>query len=413
MNPSFFIAWRQYRYTGKSKLTSSVSRIAVFGIALCAAVMILSIAIVTGFKKEIRNKVIGFGGHIQISNYDSNNSYETTPIRNQPEFIKELKVLPGVKNIQQYAYKAGILKTSTEFQGVVLKGIGPEFDWSFFGQNMIQGQTFLVNDSIRSNLVLVSTTIARMLNLEVGDTVGMYFIQDPPRVRKLIISGIYETSFEELDKVYVLCDIGQIRKLNNWDDNQVSGLEMLVNDYDILPEVFLRTNEIVGAGLSEDGSVLKVESIWDLYPQVFDWLKLQDINVLIIIILMLAVAGFNMIAGILVLVLEKTNEIGLLKAFGANNLLIKKVFLWHSAFILIKGLFWGNLIGILLVFFQMRTHFLKLDQASYYISYVPAEIQWQPVLILNLGILVTVITILLIPLAVISKFKPAETIRYN
>ena len=398
---------------GNRNISGSLVNVAVFGIALCIAVMIVAIAILTGFKKEIRNKVVGFGSHIQIINYDSNTSYETQPISKNQDFYPELISTKGIVHVQEFATKAGIIKTNKEIQGVVLKGIGPDFDWSFFKQNMVEGTTFVVTDSAKTNSVVISRKIAKLLKLKLGDSFAMYFIQNPPRMRKFKICGIYETSVEEMDKVFVLADIGHIRKLNNWDDDKISGYEINVGDFDKIDEMTAKVNDIVGYSLSEKGTALRVMGIKEKYPQLFDWLNLQDMNVVIILVLMLAVSGFNMISGLLILILDRTNMVGLLKALGSNNKSLRRIFIFESGFLILKGLFWGNLIGIGLCLLQSYTGFIHLDPTSYYIDRVPININLMHVLLLNAGTIVITILMLIIPSFIISKFSPAETIRYS
>jgi len=410
----FFVARRQMVYKdGTRNISSSLVNVAVFGIALCIAVMIVSVAILTGFKKEIRNKVIGFGSHIQIVNYDANSSYETKPISYNQEFLPELKATPGIRHVQEFATKAGIIKTGKDIQGVVLKGVGPDFDWSFFKKNLVEGKTFKVVNSVKTNEVLISKYISKLLKLKLGDDFAMYFVQDPPRVRKFKICGIYETSVEEMDKIFVLADIGHVRKLNDWTDDQVSGFEINVGDFDKIDEMAMRVNDIVGYSFTEQGTSLRVKSIKDIYPQIFDWLNLQDMNVLIILVLMLAVSAFNMISGLLILILDRTNMIGILKALGSSNKSVRQIFIFESGFLIFKGLFWGNLIGIGLCVFEQYTGIFKLDAASYYIDHVPVNISVWYLAALNFGTIVITILMLIIPSYIVSKFSPAETIRYS
>jgi len=375
--------------------------------------MIVAIAILTGFKKEIRNKVVGFGSHIQIVNYDSNTSYETQPISKNQDFYPELVNTKGIVHVQEFATKAGIIKTNKEIQGVVLKGIGPDFDWSFFKQNMVEGKPFTVNDSVKTNSVVISKKLAKLLKLKLDDSFAMYFIQNPPRMRKFKICGIYETSVEEIDKVFVLVDIGHIRKLNNWEDDKISGYEINVGDFDKIDEMTLKVNDIVGYSLSEKGTALRVMGIKEKYPQLFDWLNLQDMNVIIILVLMFVVSGFNMISGLLILILDRTNMVGLLKALGSNNKSLREIFIFESGYLILKGLFWGNLFGIGLCLLQSYTGFLKLDPTSYYINHVPININLWHILLLNAGTMVITILMLILPSYIISKFSPAETIRYS
>jgi len=387
--------------------------IAVIGVALSLAVMIVSVSIVTGFKKEITNKIVGFGSHIQILNFDSNESYETQPIRKDQEFLSKLKAEPYVVNVQEFATKAGIIKSGSDIQGVVLKGIGSDFDWTFFRNYIIKGTTFTVTDSVRSNKVLISRYIANLLKMDVGDEFIMYFIQDPPRMRRFEVSGIYETSLEEFDRTYVLADIKHIQRLNDWNENQISGFEITVSDFRHLDELTYNVMNIVGYGFEEDESRLKVINIDEKYPQIFDWLNLQDMNVLIILLLMLIVAGVNMVAGLLILILDRTNMIGILKALGAGNVSIRKVFLYQSGFLIIKGLFWGNLIGISICLTQKYFQILKLDQTSYYLTAVPVNLNFYHLAGLNIITCIVIILILIIPSVVISKISPAQAIKFN
>jgi lipoprotein-releasing system permease protein len=315
MNLPYFIADRLIR--GRREETSfskPVNVIAVIGIALGLAVMIIAVAVLTGFKEEIREKVVGFGSHIQVVNMDSNFSYETTPVSRNQDFVQKIRDLKGVRHIQVFATKAGIIKTDEEIQGVVLKGIGTDYDWSYFANNLVEGSVFTVSDTGRSDRVIISRKIADMLRLRTGDSFAMIFVQEPPRMRKFVISGIYETSLEEFDKIYVFCDIGQIQRLNNWEEDQVSGFEVYLNDFDDMDILADAVWQSIGFRVSEEETNFKVQSIRSKYPQIFDWLNFQDVNVIIIILLMLLVAGFNMISGLLILILEKTNMIGVLKA---------------------------------------------------------------------------------------------------
>jgi lipoprotein-releasing system permease protein len=318
------------------------------------AVMILAVAILTGFKQQIREKVVGFGANIQIMNFDSNISFETTPVSDTQNFIPEIKRIPGIKHIQVFATKAGIIRTDEDIQGVVLKGIGKDFDWSYFKSNMVDGSVFTVTDTGRTDKVIISKQIADMLRLKTGDSFAMLFIQDPPRMRKFTISGIYETSLEEFDKMYVFCDIGHIQRLNGWRDDQVSGFEVFINDFGKLDELTAAVRDAVGYKIAEEETKFKVTNIRTRYPQIFDWLNFQDINVIVIILLMLIVAGFNMISGLLILILEKTNMIGVLKSLGTEDITIRRVFLYQAAYLIGKGLFWGNLIGIGLAYIQLN-----------------------------------------------------------
>ena len=414
MNTELFIAKRIFSdKTVKKGISQPIVSIAVFGIALGLAVMILSVAIVTGFKSEISNKVIGFGSHIQIVNYDTNISFETAPIfKNQP-FYKDIENLKGIKSLQEFAIKAGIIKTKTDIQGIVLKGVDESFDWTFFDENMIEGNSFRVTDTSKTNDIIVSKYLANLLNLHVGDRIAAYFIQDPPRMRPFKISGIYETSLAEFDEKFALVDIQHIQKLNNWAEDQITGFEVLIDDYSEMDKMTKDVRDIVGFHFNPDGTKLRVMSIKEKYPQIFDWLNLTDMNVYIILALMIAVAGFNMVSGLLILILERTNMIGILKAVGTSNWSIRKIFLYQSGFLISKGLFWGNVIGIAICILQSEFQIFKLDPASYYLEAVPINLKVWHILALNSGTLLITVFMLVIPSYIISRLSPEKTIRFN
>ena len=414
MNLPYFIAHRLIK--GRRQETSfsrPINVIAVTGIALGLAVMIVAVAVLTGFKQQIRNKIVGFGSNIQILNFDSNLSLETVPISDTQSFIPRIRAMDGIRHVQVFATKAGIIKMSEAIQGVVLKGIGSDFDWKFFESNIVDGSIFTVTDTGRTNQVIISKKISDMLRLKTGDSFAMYFVQDPPRSRKFTISGIYETSLEEFDKLYVFCDIGHIKRLNGWTDDQVSGFEIFIDDFDRLDEMTMAVSDEVGYRLLEDETKFKVTNIRLRYPQIFDWLNFQDMNVFIIITLMLLVAGFNMISGLLILILERTNMIGILKALGSSNGTIRKMFLYQASYLIVKGLLWGNIIGIGLAFLQLKTGLISLDPASYYIKRVPVNLELSHIILLNLGTMAVIILMLLVPSQLISRITPVKAIRYD
>jgi lipoprotein-releasing system permease protein len=414
MNLPYFIAQRliKGRRAGTS-FSRPINVIAIIGIAMGLAVMILAVAILTGFKLQIREKIVGFGSNIQIVNFDSNLSFETAPIHQGQEFIEKIRKIPGISHIQVFATKAGIIKTDEDFQGVVLKGIGSDFDWTYFRSNMVDGSVFTVTDTARTDKVIISKKISDMLRLETGDSFAMHFVQDPPRMRRFTVSGIYETSLEEFDKIYVFCDIGHIKRLNGWDDDQISGFEIFIKDFDKLDKMTAAVRDAIGYRLKEDDEQFKVTNIRTKYPQIFDWLNFQDVNVIIIILLMLIVAGFNMISGLLILILEKTNMIGVLKALGTDDVTIRRVFLYQAAYLISKGLLWGNIIGIGLAFLQLKTGLITLDPSSYYIKTVPVNLELVHILLLNAGTMAAILFMLLVPSNLISRITPVKAIRYD
>ncbi|HEX2975848.1 MAG TPA: FtsX-like permease family protein, partial [Bacteroidales bacterium] len=369
--------------------------------------------VLTGFKKQIREKVVGFGSHIQIVNFDSNMSLETAPVSDTQKFIPVIKSLPGIKHVQVFATKAGIIKTDNQIQGVKLKGVGSDFDWSYFKENMVEGKAFAVSDTGITNNVVISKIVADMLRLKVGDSFAMIFVQDPPRMRSFKVSGIYETSLEEFDKIYVFCDIRHIQRLNNWSPNQVSGFEVYIDDFDSMYQMTDEVRDVIGYRLAEEETQFKVVNIKTLYPQIFDWLNFQDVNVIIIILLMIIVAGFNMISGILILILEKTNMIGILKALGSDDRTIRRVFLYQAAYLIGKGLLWGNLVGLGLAFFQLKTGTFTLDPSSYYIKTIPINLELIQIVLLNAGTMAAILIMLLVPSKLISRITPVKAIRYD
>lgn len=414
MNLPLFIAQRliKERKQGAS-FSRPINVIAVAGIAVGLAVMLLAVAILTGFKKQITDKITGFGSHIQIVNFDSNISYETSPISSNLPFLPNLRKMQGIRHIQVFGLKAGIIKTEEDIQGVVLKGIGSDFDWSFFKSCLVEGNIFTVSDTSSTNSVLISKKLSSLLRLKTGDSFAMHFIQDPPRMRKFTISGIYETSLEEFDRIYVFCDIHHIRRLNGWKDDEVSGFEIFINDFGKLDQMTMAVRDAAGYRLIPDETRVKVTNIRMRYPQIFDWLGFQDMNVLVIIVLMLVVAGFNMVSGLIILILEKTNMIGILKALGTEDRVIRKIFLHQAAWLILKGLLWGNLIGLGLALLQLHTGLISLDPSSYYIRSVPVNLNAIHLLLLNAGTMAAIIIVLLVPAQLISRITPVKAIRYD
>jgi lipoprotein-releasing system permease protein len=414
LNLEFYIARRLIK---KNEYRNGFSRpivsIAIAGISVGLAVMIVAIAIVTGFKKEIAEKVIGFGAHFQVVNFDSNKSYETLPIYQEQDWVEIVAKMDGVKSIHKYIQKAGIAKSDETLHGVVFKGIDSDFKWDFFEQYLLEGETLTIIDSVRTNNVVLSKYIADALGLKLGDSFGAYFIQDPPRMRRLTVSGIYDTQLEELDKIFIFIDIKQLRRLNDWQNDQITGFEIVIDDFSKLTEYEIILNRLIGNHFSKGGSMLKVRSVKDEYPGIFDWLSLLDMNVWVILILMVTVAGINMISGLLIIILERVNMIGILKSLGARNISIEKIFLYFAGFLISKGLLWGNIIGIGICIIQYYTGIITLDPSSYYVSTVPVNINILHILLLNAGTLIITLLMMILPSLIVSKISPAESIRFD
>ena len=414
MNLEYFIAKRiHFEKKGEKNVSRPAVRIATIGIAVGVAVMLIAIAVVIGFKQEIRNKTIGFGSHIQITNFDNNNSYEMQPIRMSDTLQNQLKAIPNVRHIQRFVTKPGLIKTENDFQGMILKGVGPEFDWSFFKSNLIEGEILNLNDSTPVNEAIISKSIADMMGLKLGDSFLTYFLQDQIRARKFTVKGIYSTNFADYDKLFVITDIRIAQRLNGWDQEYFSGMEILITDFNYLDGVSDQVYALAANRFDAEGNGYFIQTIRQLNPQIFSWLDLLDMNVWVILLLMLAVAGFNMISGLLILILEKTNMIGILKSYGAGNWSIRKIFLYESIFLIGKGMLWGNIIGLLICFVQYQFKIIPLDPVSYYTSTVPITFNWLYIVLLNAGTLIVSVLMLIGPSYLITKISPAAIMRYE
>jgi lipoprotein-releasing system permease protein len=414
LKTGLFIATRlTFNKESRSSFSEPIIRISITGIALSLAVMIIAVSTVTGFKNEIRRKIIGFGSHIQIINYDANNSFETEPISKNQPFLPLLQTIPGIRHVQVFATKPGIIKTKTDIQGAIAKGVGSDFDWSFFAENLVEGSLFAVKDHSKTDKVLISKYFSDLLKLKPGDRFAMYFIDDQPRGRTFTVSGIYRTSLMEFDKQFILVDIGHLQSLNNWDSTQVSGFEILINDYSKLSQISSEVFNIAGVSFNKDGSKLRVINVRDRYPQIFDWLGLIDKNVWVLLGLMLIVSAFNMISGLLIIILDRTTMIGILKALGMNNQGVRSIFLYQSVYLMVKGLFWGNLAGLGICFLQYYFKFLKLNPESYFLEYVPINFNLSHLALLNIGTLLITLAVLTLPSMVIARINPSRTIRFD
>ena len=415
MGSEFFIAKRIYQNKeGERNVSPPAIRVAIISMALGLVVMILSVAIVVGFKKEVRNKVIGFGSHIQITNFDSNTSYETQPIIVDDALINEIHNIPNILHVQKFTTKPGIIKTDEDVLGVILKGIDEDYDWAFFKDNLLEGEILAIHPDSATNNVVISKVIADKLNLKLKDSfITYYFVQDQIRLRKYNITGIYQTNFSDYDKLFIFSDIKQIRRLSGWEEDMVSGLEVLVKDYDKLDDTSMQLYYELQSKQDRLGNILYTRSIKQLNPMIFVWLDILDTNVVVILLLMLVVAGFSMISGLLIIILERANMIGILKALGENNTSIRKIFIYISAFLIAKGLLWGNIIALLICLIQKYFGILKLDPEIYYTSAVPIDLNIFSILLINIGTLIVTLLMLIGPSYLVAKISPAKTIRFE
>ena len=417
MNFEFFLAKRIHfsREKGDNRrVTPPVIRIAMAGIAIGLAVMIISVAIVVGFKKEVRNKVIGFDSHIQLSNFDNNISYESTPIAVSDTLRDVLLHTKGVSRIEVFATKPGIIKTETDFQGVVLKGVDVDYDTTFLKSHLVEGEMIRIDPVIISDQILISRSMANLLHLTCGESFILYFVNDGNvRPRRLRISGIYDTGYSEYDKLFAFGDIKHIRRINEWEDDMVSRVAIYIDNYNDLDDI---TEELYFELIDKKdrlGNIYYARSIKELNPMIFNWLGVLDSNVAIILVLMILVSGFTMISGLLIIILERTNMIGILKALGQKNKNIRKVFIYVSLFLIIKGMCLGNIIGLSFCILQSNFHWLKLNPDTYYINSVPIDLNWISVALINIGSFVVSILMMIAPSYIITKIEPAKSIRFE
>ena len=406
MDLGLFIA---KRISLKSERTYSklIVQIAIVGIMLGLGVMLLSIAIVKGFKTEIREKVRGFNGDIQYIKYDLNSSYENSPFVLNENILAETKNYKGIKQVAPFATKPGIIKANDEVEGVVFKGVDQAYDWSYFDKVLTAGKTINFKDSTQAEKeIIISDFLAKRLNLKVGDDFLMYFIQESLRKRKFEIVGIYNTGVEEVDKTYIIGAISLIKKLNNWNENEVGGYEIRVVDFDQLNKYSANLSNLLPPQI-------KTVSVRDNYPIIFDWLSLLDVNAQVVLGLMLIVAVINMISALLIMILERTNMIGLLKALGETNWGIRKIFLYQALYLVGIGMLLGNIFGLGLGYFQLKTHFFKLDEASYYMKFIPVEFNILDIALINFGTLLICLLVLLVPSMLVSKISPIKAIAFK
>ena len=410
----FFIA-RKIRSGGVSgkKFAGPVLKVAVGGVMVGMIVMILTIAISSGFKREIREKIVGFGGHVQVENLDFNMSFEPNPIRYDSALVNSIKSLEGVRWVQRFASKAGIMSTEQNMQGVVLKGIGHEYDTTFLNSILVEGRLPNTSQETPANEILISALLSQMLYLEEGEEVFIYFFQEQIRVRRFTVVGIFDSNLPEFDKMNVVSDLRHVQRINNWNPDQVAGLEVITSDFDNVQYWGARIEAITAGHISPDGGLLRVRTVYDIHPQIFGWLDLLDMNLVVIIILIIMVAGFNMISGLLIMILERTKMIGVLKALGMEGWPLRKIFLFLATRVTIRGLVWGNAIGIGLCLIQHYFGLVKLDPANYFLDTVPIYLNPLHLLFLNAGVIVAIFLMMVGPSYMARKISPVRAILFD
>lgn len=415
MDWKLFVARRIYRSKeGEKEVSKPAILIATWGIAIGLAVMIVAVAVVVGFKHEVRDKVVGLGSDITITHFDALKSYETIPVMMGDSLMNDLQATEGVKHVQRYSTKPGMIMTDDNFLGMVLKGVAQEYDWTFLRKHLLEGEIPVFSDSASTNRTLISRTIANKLNIHTGDKLYTYYIEgENVRARRLEVAGIYQTNFSLYDDLFLLTDLHTVNRLNNWKGDRVTGVELEVVDYDRLEDVKENIREKVDLQVNRYGNTYYTQTVEENNPQIFAWLDLLDMNVWVILILMTGVAGFTMISGLLIIILERTNMIGILKAVGADNLAIRKIFLSFSVFLIGRGMLWGNLIGLAFVVIQSQFRLFKLDPATYYVDSVPVEFNVWWWVLLNVCTMLVSVLMLVGPSYLITRIHPAKSIRFE
>lgn len=415
MSFPLFLARKIYASDADRNMVSRPAvRIATLGVAVGLAVMIISVCVVLGFKHTIRDKVIGFGSHITVADYMTMQTAEQYPIQMGDSMMRVLRGIEGVKHVQRYALKQGILKTDDDFLGVMLKGVGPDYDSTFIHKNLIAGRIPLFSEKKSQQKLVISKTMADKLKLKCGDRVFAYFINNEGvRTRRFSIEGIYQTNLQQYDESVCLTDIYTVNKLNGWEPDQYSGAELTVNNFNNLDETAQHIINKVNRTEDRYGGTYSAQTVTEMNPQIFSWLDLMDLNVWMILALMVAVAGVTMISGLLIIILERTQMIGILKALGSRNRQIRHTFLWLAVFIISKGLFIGNILGLGLIILQHYTGLVKLEPSKYYVATVPVELNIPFIIALNVATLVICILVLIAPSYLISHIHPAKSISYE
>ena len=414
MNYPFFVARRLFAQSGgKQQVSRPAIRIATAGVALGVAIMILSICVVLGFKSEIQGKVMGFGGHIQVLNYETQRSPESVPVVVDDSIMSQLASIPGVRHVQRFCMKPGMLKTDQVFAGVAFKGVGEEYDTSFLADHLTQGVVPAFSDTASTGQMMLSENLASTLGLKLGDRVYAYFFEKSVRARRLTLSGIFCTNLTEYDNQIVFVDMGMVHSLLGWYPDQFSGAEVTVNDLSRLAEVSDEVVNRVNHRQDAYGAYYTSPTIRELNPVIFNWLDLLDMDVLVILILMIAVAGFTMVSGLLIIILEHTNFIGVMKAMGAANHPLRRIFLWLAGMIIVRGLVAGNLLAFVLIFLQQRFGMIHLEAETYYVDTVPLMVHWGYILLVNVATLLLCMLALLLPSYVVSRIDPVRSIRFE
>ena len=411
---TWFIASRLFRHSDDVKRVSKPAiRIATLGVAVGVAIMLISTGIVLAFQSEIRNKVLGFGSHIQVINYDSQNAEQYKPIVFNPETLTLLDSVPGAKTVSPFCIKPGMLKTDNAFRGVMFKGVGERYDYSFFRKHLVEGEITSFPDTSSTGNLIISQSLSRQMSLHVGSDVYAYFFEDKVKARKFRVSAIFCTNLTDFDNKIVFTDVLTVQKILGFDTYQYSGTEIWLDDFSRLPAASSYIIDKVNKTQDDYGAYYASMTIFEMYPQIFAWLQLLDLDVWVILILMVCVASVTMISGLLIIILERTNFIGVLKALGASNSRMRHIFLYFSFFIILRGMIYGNILAFALILIQQQWHLVHLDPTVYYVDAVPVTVDWFFFALINIVTLVICLLALVIPSYLISNIHPAKSIRFE
>ena len=411
MNFEYFIAKRIIAAKKrKNSVSSPIIKISILAIAIGVIVMLFSVATGVGLQKKIKEKISGFNGDIQIIKFDANNSKVTiNPVNKDQDFYPNFAKVPNVKKVQVYATKAGIIRTPNEFEGIILKGVDKDYNWSFFNEYLVAGNIPHFEEKT-SNEVLISNITSRRLKLKTGDTFHMFFVKDDPNKapnsRKFLVAGIYDSGFEEFDESLMIGDIRHIQRINKWKNDEVGGFEVFIDDFDDLRKTGYEVYNNIDTSLN-------AFTISEKFPAIFEWLKLFDTNIVVIIGIMILIAGINMITALLVLILERTQMIGILKAMGSSNWSIRKIFLYNASYLIGRGLLWGNIIGIGMLMIQKYFGVISLNPETYYVNQAPVYLSFTHIILINVGTLILCLAMLIIPSIIVSKISPVKAIKFD
>lgn len=411
MKTNIFIAKTLWKHGSIKGLGSTSSLVAGISVAVSIIVMLLAIAISDGFKREIRDKAIGFSGGIVLNAPGVETTTYQYPVESNLSYLNDIKNIPGVRSVQSYACRSGIIKNGDEIQGVLLKGVDSKYNWNFFKNSLVAGKLPDYSDSATSKDIMLSSRLANMMAIKVGDPVQIYFVGDIVKARKFILTGIYDAQLEEIDKTFVIASISEIQSLNGWSPDEVSGIEVISSDPDKLEETSDIIENIIRNKAQESDPSISAVTTMDQYPHLFDWLLLLDFNVLVVLVIMITVAGANMISGLLIILFEKISMIGLLKSLGMRDSSIHRIFLYRAMMIILRGMAAGNLIAFLLLYLQQRFKLIGLDPVNYFVKYVPVHIDWYKMVIVNITAFLLIILLLYIPSRFISNISPDKSLR--